>query len=130
MQNLARNASTVWFKVYQGQTEIIDSYGNKTGSFAPVYGDLQSAQLMVAPSKGDAAQEVFGTLLDYDRSMTTAETTCPIDEQTVLWLDGVSTDQPYTHYVRKRAPWKNSVVYAVKQVEVANAPASENQAQY
>ena len=119
MQNLARNMSTVWFQVYQGQTEIIDENGNKPGSFTDTYGPLQSAQLMVAPNKGDATLEVFGTLLDYDRALTTADTSCPIDEQTILWLDGASTAGPYTHYVKKRAPWKNSLVFAAKQVEVS-----------
>lgn len=119
MQNLARNEFTVWFQVYTGQVEIEDEYGNKTGSFTPTYGPLQSAQLMVSPNKGDATLEVFGALLDYDRAMTTADTTCPINEQTILWLDGASTDGPYTHYVKKRAPWKNSLAFAVKQVEVS-----------
>lgn len=121
MQNLARNTFTVWFQVYQGQTEIVDADGYKTGSFTPAYGPLQSAQLMVSPNKGDATLEVFGALLDYDRAMTTADTTCPINEQTILWLDGAPTDGPYTHYVKKRAPWKNSLAFAVKQVEVSQS---------
>ena len=64
--------------------------------------------------------EVFGTLLDYDRTVSTADTSCPINEQTILWLDGAATDGPYTHYVKQRAPWKNSLMFAVKQVEVSN----------
>ena len=119
MQNLARNTVTVWFRAYVGQTEIEDESGYKTGSFTPAYGPLQSAQLMVSPNKGDATLEVFGTLLDYDRTMVTADITCPIDEQTILWLDGASTEGPYTHYVKKKAPWKNSLAFAVKQVEVS-----------
>lgn len=119
MQNLARNTFTVWFQVYTGQVEIVDENGYKTGSFTPTYGPLQSAQLMVSPNKGDATLEIFGSLLDYDRTMVTADTTCPIDEQTILWLDGAPTDGPYTHYVKQRAPWKNSLAFAVKQVEVS-----------
>ena len=119
MQNLARNMSTVWYKVYTGQQEIVDADGNKTGSFQDTYGPLQSAQLMVSPNKGDAALELFGTLLDYDRSLVSADISLPIDEQTILWLDGAPTTGPYTHYVKRRAPWKNSVVFAAKQVEVS-----------
>lgn len=119
MQNLARNMSTVWYKVYAGQQEIVDADGNKTGSFQDTYGPLKSAQLMVSPNKGDAALELFGTLLDYDRSLVSADISLPIDEQTILWLDGAPTTGPYTHYVKRRAPWKNSVVFAAKQVEVS-----------
>ena len=117
MQTLQRNAFTVWYQVYAGQVEIEDEYGNPTGSFADTYGPLQSAQLMVSPNKGDATLEVFGTLLDYDRVMSTADTTCPIDEQTILWLDGAPTTGSYTHYVKQRAPWKYSLVFDVKKEE-------------
>lgn len=120
MQNIQRNTSKVWYKVYLGQTEIIDEYGNPTGSVSDNYGPLQSAQMVVSPNKGDAALEMFGTLLDYDRALATADISCPIDEQTVLWLDNAPTSGPYTHYVKRRAPWKNSLVFAVKQVEVTN----------
>ena len=126
MQTLQRNAFTVWYQVYQGQQEIVDENGYATGSFADTYGPLQSAKLMVSPNKGDATLEVFGTLLDYDRVMSTADTTCPIDEQTILWLDGASTTGPYTHYVKQRAPWKNSLVFAVKQVEVSSGQTGDN----
>ena len=118
--NLERNSVIVWFQTYQGETEIIDDYGNKTGSFRPIYGPIQSAQMTVSPNRGDATLEMFGTLLDYDRTVSTADTSCPIDEHTILWLDGAPTTGPYTHYVKRRAPWKNSVVFAVKQVEVQN----------
>ena len=76
--------------------------------------------MVVSPNRGDASLEMFGTLLDYDRTISTADTTCPINEQTILWLDGAPTSGPYTHYVKQRAPWKNSLVFAVKQVEVSN----------
>ena len=130
MQNLARNTFLVWFKNYQGEEEIIDEYGNKTGSFGPIYGPLQSAQMMVSPNRGDASLEMFGTLLDYDRTVSTADTSCPINEQTVLWLDGASTTGPYTHYVKQRAPWKNSIIYAVKRVEVSDGTDSSHEAQH
>nr|DAR34153.1 MAG TPA: hypothetical protein [Caudoviricetes sp.] len=118
MFNLARNTSLLHYKLYLGQNEIVDEYGNKTGSFTKQYGDLQSAFLCVSPNKGDASLEPFGTLLDYDRTMITADTTCPIAEDTILWLDGVNTTGPYNYYVKKRAPWKNSIVFAVKEVDV------------
>ena len=120
MRNLARNCFPVWYRVYQGETELIDENGNKTGSPVPQYGKLQSAQMVVSSNRGSASLEMFGTLLDYDRTISTADTSCPINEQTILWLDGAPTSGPYTHYVKQRAPWKNSLVFAVKQVEVSN----------
>lgn len=118
MRDLRRNLSTVYYKLYAGQTEIIDSNGYRTGSPSPQYGKLQSARLCVSSNKGSSESELFGSLEDYDRTMTTSNTACPIDENTVLWLDGASTDEAHNYIVKKRAPWKNSLAYAVKKVTV------------
>lgn len=119
MRNLRRNLSTVFFKPYEGQEEIMDEWGNHTGSFAPQYGELQTARLCVSPNKGSCETEMFGSLEDYDRTMTTADTACLIDENAILWLDGADTEAPHNYIVKRRAPWKNGVAYAVKRVTVS-----------
>ena len=50
--------------------------------------------------------------------MSTSDIACPIDENAVLWLDSDSTDEAHNYIVKKRAPWKNSIAYAVKKVTV------------
>ena len=119
MRDLRRNTQKVYFKLYLGEQEIIDQYGNATGSHVPVYGDLMDADLVVSPNKGSADTEQFGSLLDYDRTMTTANTSVLIDENSVLWVDGADTNGPWNYVVKKRAPWKNSIQYAVSQVTVS-----------
>ena len=119
MRNLRRNLSVVSFKLYGGQEEIVDEYGNVTGSFVPKYGSLQTARLCVSPNKGSSESDMFGSLEDYDRTMTTADTACQIDENTILWLDGNPADGPHNYIVKKRAPWKNSVAYAIKRVTIS-----------
>ena len=109
MRSLLRNQQPVFYKLYEGQEEIIDEYGNPTGSYIPIYSALKSAMLCVSPNKGNSEVEQFGSLEDYDRTMTTADPNCPIDENSVLWVDGADTDGPYTHIVKKKAVWKNSV---------------------
>ena len=119
MRDLRRNLSTVYFKLYEGQEEIIDEYGNPTGSFTQKYGSLQTSRLCVSPNKGSSETDMFGSLEDYDRTMTTADTGCLIDESAILWLDGQPTDEPHNYIVKKRAPWKNSVAFAIKRVTVS-----------
>ena len=125
MRNLSRNTQPVFFKLLEGQTEIIDKYGNPTGTYAPVYSQIHSAMLCVSPNKGNTSVEQFGALLDYDRTMTTADAGSEIDENAVLWVDGADTDGPYTHIVKKKAPWKNSIQYAIKQVTVSEYKAEQ-----
>lgn len=118
MRDLMRNTQMVYFKLYNGQEEIIDEGGNPTGSPRAIYGDLKSAYLCISPNKGDASIEPFGALTDYDRTMTTADTECPIAEDSILWIDGADTKGAYNYYVKKRAPWKNSIAFAIKEVKV------------
>lgn len=118
MFNLSRNTFPVHYKLYQGQTEIVDAWGNNTGSYVPVYGEMQTAYMSVSSNRGTAEAEMFGTLSEYDRTITTTDISCPIDEDSVLWLDDQPLNEPHNYIVTKRAPWKNSISFAVKRVDV------------
>lgn len=119
MRSLHSNQQPVFFRRYLGQEEIVDQDGNVTGSYIPIYGELKSAMLCVSANKGNSEATQFGTFADYDRTMTTADTKCEIDENTVLWVDGADTGKAYNAIVKLRAPWKNSVQYAIKNVTVS-----------
>ena len=119
MLNLSRNTFPVAFKLYEGKTEIIDEHGNKTGSYTLNYGELQTDYLSVSPNKGTAEVDMFGSFDDYDRTLTTSNVDCQINEDSVLWIDGQDTNGPHNYIVKKRAPWKNSISYAIKKVEVS-----------
>lgn len=120
MLNLAQNQSEVFFKLYATQTRGQDPDGYYKGTPTVEYGKLQSARLCVSASQGSAGYHAFGTLEGYDRTMTTADIACPIDVQSILWLDGADTSGPHNYVVTRKAAWKNSVLYAVKQVTVSH----------
>lgn len=119
MRSLLRNQQSVFYKLYKGREEIVDEYGNPTGSYIPLYGPMKAALLCVSPNKGNSEVQQFGTLEDYDRTMTTANICVPIDEDSVLWIDGADTSGPYNYIVKKRAPWKNSIQFAIQKVTVS-----------
>lgn len=121
MRSLLRNTQPVFFKLYEGEEEVVDEYGNPTGSYRPKYGELKAALLTVSPNKGRSESDMFGTLEDYDRTASTADTRCEIDEDSILWVDGADTSKPHNYTVSRRAPWKNSVAFALKRVEVTYA---------
>lgn len=128
MRSLRINQQPVFFKLYEGQEEITLPGGISTGQFVPKYSDLKSAMLCVSPNKGVSETEQFGSFEDYDRTMSTADTTCEIDENSVLWVDGADTDGPWNYIVTQRAPWKNSISYAIQRVDVTPAEQSEDDA--
>lgn len=120
MRSLLKNQQIVYYKRYLGSHEIIDEFGNSTGSYEPIYDVLESAMLCVSPNKGTSEAEMFGSLEAYDRTMTTADIRCPIDEDTILWIDGVDTNAAHNYIVKRRAPWKNSVSFAIQKVDVSH----------
>jgi len=120
VRSLRVNQQPVFFKLLIGVDEIKDEYGNPSGSPIPIYGDLMEARLSVSPNKGSAESEMFGSLEEYDRTMTTADTFCPIDEDSILWMDGADTDKAHNYIVKRRAPWKNSIAFAIQRVEVSH----------
>lgn len=119
MRDLRRNQQRVFYRLYEGQEEVKDDRGNSTGTYLPKYGPLKSAMLCVSSNKGNAEIEMFGAMTDYDRTMATANTGILIDENSVLWVDGADTNEPWNFIVKKRAPWKNSISFAIKQVTVS-----------
>lgn len=62
MRSLLRNQQPVFYKLYEGQEEIVDEWGNPTGSYVPIYSELKSTMLCVSPNKGNSEVEQFGSL--------------------------------------------------------------------
>ena len=104
--------------MYEGEEELIDEWGNSTGEYAPKYGALKSAMLCVSPNKGTSETEQFGSTEQYDRTVTTADTSLEIDENTILWVDGADTSGPWNYEVKAVARWKNSLQLAIAKVDV------------
>lgn len=135
MRSLQRNQQPVYFRLYEGEEEIINEYGNPTGSHYPIYGELKKAMLCVSPNKGSSEVQQFGALEDYDRTMTLGDTSVgwqdpaafEINEDAVLWVDGADTSGPWNYTVKRVAPWKNSIAYAIKKVEVSVYQAVQKQ---
>lgn len=112
MRDLLRNQIAVEYALYLGKTEITDENGFSTGEFAPTYGERKPLKISVSPNKGDYSQQQFGNLLDYDRTMVTHDTGCPIDENTLVYIGAEQ------YIVKAVARGLNAVQYAVKRVQI------------
>lgn len=120
MRNLLRNCTRIYYRLYEGKEPVYDEYGNQTGDFTIKYSDLQTCLMPLSPNKGTSETEMFGSIENYDRTMITHDMSCPIDENTILWLDNADTNGPHTHTVLMKAPSINAIAYAIKKVDVSN----------
>lgn len=71
----------------------------------------------VSPATGNSSVEQFGTLENYDKVIVTADLNCPINENSILWIDDLNTQHAYDYIVRRVARSKNSLSIAVAKVD-------------
>ncbi len=84
-----RNDSYFYYCQYDPTTtyRIIDENGNETGETVPSYGEPQQYWANVSPAAGAAQFEQFGSMGNYDKVIVTRDMECPINEQSVLFID-------------------------------------------
>jgi hypothetical protein len=124
MKVMERNKSPFWYLLYERKSLILDDDGNETGESKVSYKAAVSMRANVSAASGSAQVEQFGSFVSYDKVIITDELSCPIDENTVLFIDKepVYADDgtPLYDYVVKRvAKSLNSISYAVSKVTVS-----------
>ena len=127
MKALERNKQKIYYANYTGETDIYDEDGLFTGEHKPGYTNPVSVNVNVSASKGQTEIDLFGTDLNYTNTVVT-DKDLGIDEHSVLWVgkeayQTVSTTSvvtPYNYIVVSVAKSLNSVVYAIRKVDVEN----------
>ncbi len=119
MKCLERNEQKFYYCLY-GAAESKDEYGNDVKG----YGEAVAFEANISPATGTTQVEQFGTEVEYDKVIVTSDTSCPIDEQSALFIDkepSFSSDgKPLNDYIVKRvAKSLNSISYAVSRVNVS-----------
>lgn len=120
---LERNKMAFWYQLYDRKETVEDEYGNETGSRL-IYKPAVKLRANVSSATGTAQIEQFGNFAGYDKVIVTDDLTCPIDENSVLFVDKLpeySEDgTPLYDYVVKRvAKSLNAIAYAIQKVNVS-----------
>lgn len=128
MRCLKRNKKTFWYALYVGETEKVDGSGNFTGEIGPGYSEPVSMKANVSAARGDADTELFGTDLQYSKTILTDDLGCPITEQSILWIDCSPTDGsgrpvPHNYVVAGIAESLNNLLIAIREVKVTSGAA-------
>ena len=123
MRTLKRNQRKFYYCLYDNAEEIYDTYGNATGEYIPLYKAHEAMYANVSPASGYAQTEQFGNLDSYDKVIVTDWLNCPIDENSVLFIDkdpeySVDGKPLFDYTVRRVAKSLNSVSIAVQKVNV------------
>lgn len=123
MKIMERNKQSFYYCLYTGKTAVVDAEGNETGESSLTYSAEVFVKANVSAATGYAQIEQFGSNEQYDKVIVTDDMTCPIDENTVLFIDKAPAwdgSVPLYDYVVKRvARSLNSISYAVSKVKVS-----------
>lgn len=114
------NKKNIWYATYEGLGEpILDENGFETGEREILYSTPEEFAMNVSVPEGTAWAAVFGTFADYDRVIVTDWIDCPVDENSIFWVDVTPDDGPHDYVVRRVAKYLNHIAYAVKKVDLS-----------
>lgn len=124
MKLMKRNLSPVYYCLYADKQPQVDEEGYETGETQVLYKPPKKLMCSVSPATGYAQVNMFGNLDSYDKVLITDDMNCPIDENSVLFIDKKpefnSEGVPLFDYtVRRVAKSLNSISYAISKVKVS-----------
>lgn len=123
MKLMKRNLSAIYYCLYLKKEALLDGDGYETGETRISYAAPVCMKCSVSPATGYAQLDMFGNLESYDKVLITDDTACPIDENTVLFVDKepeYKDETPiYDYRVRRVAKSRNFISYAITKVTVS-----------
>lgn len=122
MRDLAINKRSLYYALYKGTKDILNSDGYKTGEKEVEYNSPVEFNVNQSGGRGAMENDLFGANVIYSLTLVTTDMTCPIDEYSVVWIGKDPTKDPY-NYVVAAKPIKtiNSITIALREVDVKNA---------
>lgn len=118
MRTLQRNKRTIYYALYDGVTEVVDSDGNYTGEQEVSYGEVQTARMNVSGGRGQAEIELFGVDNPFTRSAVTDDLATPFNTDTIFWFEADPLVDPHNYRCTGVSRTINQVVLALAELDV------------
>nr|DAZ18686.1 MAG TPA: hypothetical protein [Caudoviricetes sp.] len=121
---MERNKVSFWYLLFDRKVAITDDEGNESGEHTVLYKDAVQMKANVSAATGAAQVEQFGNFISYDKVIVIDDLSCPIDENSVLFIDKepeyAEDGTPlYDYLVKRVAKSLNSISIAVSKVTVS-----------
>lgn len=139
MRSLRKNMQKLYYSLYSEEIKVYqrDEYGNII--YVEVDGELKPIELgtqagynkpvlfyaNISAGRGNSQDAPFGSDVDYTRTISTCDMTCPINELSLIWIenepkynadgtvDSDSADYKVAAYLAKGL---NNIVYAIRKL--------------
>lgn len=87
MRDLKKNTRRMWYALFDNKKPILDENGDETGDTEPGCSAPVEFYANLSAGKGSAQAEVFGTDVDFNRSISTTDLSLPITETSLVWYE-------------------------------------------
>ena len=107
------------------ETETVPAVEEDTDDYGEAVSYAEPVQMYanISPATGQSQTEQFGNLENFDKVIVTDDMSCPIDENTVLFVDKepetVDGVPIYDYIVKRVSKSLNSISIAIRRVEVS-----------
>lgn len=124
MKIMERNKQSLFYCLFDTSQAVTNAEGDETGEYKVTYKAEVEMKANISAATGYAQVEQFGNFITYDKVIVTDDMSCPIDENTVLFIDKApeydKDGNPLFDYtVRRVAKSLNSIAIAVSKVNVS-----------
>lgn len=139
MRSLKKNKQKLYYATYSDEIPVYETDENGKIKYTEVDGELIPIPIgtmagynkpvvfyaNISAGKGDVQADVFGSSVDYSRTISTCDMTCPITKLTRLWIgrepqyneDGsVNGDSANYEVAAPPAKSLNGIVIAIKEL--------------
>ena len=123
MKILKRNTQIFYYALYKGMSRVISSRGYNTGEPIVEYENPVLKRASISPASGQSYAEIFGSDINYTKVIITDDMTCPIDENSALWVDTMpvlndegETTTAHDYKVTAISKSLNCIAYAIARV--------------
>lgn len=125
MRTTHRDKRTIWYALYQGLTDVVDSDGNYTGEKTVSYATPIKAKMNVSGGRGQAAIEEFGIDNPFTRTAVTDDLSTPFDTDTIFWFGISPTDEqgnavPHNYQCVGVVRTINGLTLALKELDISH----------
>lgn len=118
MRGVRRDFITIYYALYTGETDkTVD--GLYTGEKVKSYTEPIEMKINASAARGNTVVELFGVDVPYDKTLVTHDLNCPIDENSVLWIDRTPEEGEFDYIVQRRGRGLNNITYAVRKVSAS-----------
>lgn len=116
MKVLKRNKRTFYYALFVKDKKELDEDGNPTGEVYSGYETPTKMKGSISANTGQTGIEQYGNFADYDKVIIVDDMSCPIDEETGIWIDEEvdETGENFDYVVRRRAESLNCISFAIQ----------------